>query len=341
MPRLGMSLAPPVWTDSCSFGLLDPVWTDTEIAAEDHDYVPDLDSIEVCAAPLVLTDAGHQSVSQVVAFLDKHLATVSPAAHVPVHVAPAGGVGLPVRLPPPDPEGPRCPCDFVEISLADLDFDKLEDHFFDFVFGYAAPGLSVKGAAPLLVPCIPAGYADEVDLIDFAAFVLVELAAAGFPVHFGLLADAKATRAPLAVPATAGALVDPVLPAHLDLAVADGPGVLDHLVPGLVLPHDVGHDLGLGPAPPGSENKYMQTSPPDLWPQQHESVGITHEPQVGAEGGLRVVSEEEKKRISKLKDMYKPLTDWWKDTFTDFDLDPAFDPGVDGLLRDHLAGGTA
>merc|ERR1712199_87710 len=29
-------------------------------------------------------------------------------------------------------------------------------------------------------------------------------------------------------------------------------------------------------------------------------------------------SEEEKKRFSKLKDMYKPLTDWWKDTLTDF-----------------------
>merc|ERR1711933_603427 len=29
-------------------------------------------------------------------------------------------------------------------------------------------------------------------------------------------------------------------------------------------------------------------------------------------------SEEEKKRFTKLKDMYKPLTDWWKDTLTDF-----------------------
>jgi len=29
-------------------------------------------------------------------------------------------------------------------------------------------------------------------------------------------------------------------------------------------------------------------------------------------------SEEEKKRFSKLKDMYKPLTDFWKDTLTDF-----------------------
>merc|ERR1712078_552127 len=29
-------------------------------------------------------------------------------------------------------------------------------------------------------------------------------------------------------------------------------------------------------------------------------------------------SEEEKKRFSKLKDMYKPLTDWWKETLTDF-----------------------
>merc|ERR1719311_1781682 len=28
-------------------------------------------------------------------------------------------------------------------------------------------------------------------------------------------------------------------------------------------------------------------------------------------------SEEEKKRFSKLKDMYKPLTDWWKDKLTD------------------------
>merc|ERR1712083_539048 len=29
-------------------------------------------------------------------------------------------------------------------------------------------------------------------------------------------------------------------------------------------------------------------------------------------------SEEEKKHFAKLKDMYKPLTDWWKDTLTDF-----------------------
>merc|ERR1712004_905955 len=28
-------------------------------------------------------------------------------------------------------------------------------------------------------------------------------------------------------------------------------------------------------------------------------------------------TEEEKKRFSKVKDMYKPLTDWWKDTLTD------------------------
>merc|ERR1712091_321975 len=28
-------------------------------------------------------------------------------------------------------------------------------------------------------------------------------------------------------------------------------------------------------------------------------------------------SEEEKKRFTKLKDMYKPLTDWWKDTLTE------------------------
>merc|ERR1711972_1027999 len=28
-------------------------------------------------------------------------------------------------------------------------------------------------------------------------------------------------------------------------------------------------------------------------------------------------SEEEKKRFSKVKDMYKPLTDWWKDTLTE------------------------
>merc|ERR1712100_344483 len=28
-------------------------------------------------------------------------------------------------------------------------------------------------------------------------------------------------------------------------------------------------------------------------------------------------SEEEKKRFSKIKDMYKPLTDWWKDTLTE------------------------
>merc|ERR1712012_390946 len=29
-------------------------------------------------------------------------------------------------------------------------------------------------------------------------------------------------------------------------------------------------------------------------------------------------TEEEKKRFTKLKDMYKPLTDWWKDTLTDY-----------------------
>merc|ERR1712216_694766 len=29
-------------------------------------------------------------------------------------------------------------------------------------------------------------------------------------------------------------------------------------------------------------------------------------------------TEEEKKKFSKLKDMYKPLTDWWKETLTDF-----------------------
>merc|ERR1711957_295310 len=29
-------------------------------------------------------------------------------------------------------------------------------------------------------------------------------------------------------------------------------------------------------------------------------------------------TEEEKKRFSKLKDMYKPLTDWWKEELTDF-----------------------
>merc|ERR1712157_409125 len=28
-------------------------------------------------------------------------------------------------------------------------------------------------------------------------------------------------------------------------------------------------------------------------------------------------TEEEKKRFSKIKDMYKPITDWWKDTLTD------------------------
>merc|ERR1712060_734670 len=29
-------------------------------------------------------------------------------------------------------------------------------------------------------------------------------------------------------------------------------------------------------------------------------------------------TEDEKKKFSKIKDMYKPLTDWWKDTLTDF-----------------------
>merc|ERR1711930_23121 len=29
-------------------------------------------------------------------------------------------------------------------------------------------------------------------------------------------------------------------------------------------------------------------------------------------------TEEEKKKFSKMKDMYKPLTDWWKDKLTDY-----------------------
>merc|ERR1739847_177268 len=29
-------------------------------------------------------------------------------------------------------------------------------------------------------------------------------------------------------------------------------------------------------------------------------------------------TEEEKKKFTKLKDMYKPLTDWWKDKLTDY-----------------------
>merc|ERR1712238_387125 len=29
-------------------------------------------------------------------------------------------------------------------------------------------------------------------------------------------------------------------------------------------------------------------------------------------------TEEEKKRFSKIKDMYKPLTDWWKESLTEF-----------------------
>merc|ERR1711924_148237 len=29
-------------------------------------------------------------------------------------------------------------------------------------------------------------------------------------------------------------------------------------------------------------------------------------------------TEEEKKKFSRQKDMYKPLTDWWKDKLTDF-----------------------
>merc|ERR1719270_2934336 len=32
---------------------------------------------------------------------------------------------------------------------------------------------------------------------------------------------------------------------------------------------------------------------------------------------VEVEPEEEKKRFSKIKDMYKPLTDWWKDSLTD------------------------
>merc|ERR1719414_1686594 len=29
-------------------------------------------------------------------------------------------------------------------------------------------------------------------------------------------------------------------------------------------------------------------------------------------------TEEEKKKFSKIKDMYKPLTDWWKESLTEF-----------------------
>merc|ERR1719310_2034783 len=40
-------------------------------------------------------------------------------------------------------------------------------------------------------------------------------------------------------------------------------------------------------------------------------------------------SEEEKKRFSKLKEMYKPLTDWWKEKLTDFTEEGAMkDAGV-------------
>merc|ERR1712118_636153 len=40
-------------------------------------------------------------------------------------------------------------------------------------------------------------------------------------------------------------------------------------------------------------------------------------------------TEEEKKRFSKLKDMYKPLTDWWKEKLTDFTENGAMkDAGV-------------
>merc|ERR1739844_160308 len=48
-------------------------------------------------------------------------------------------------------------------------------------------------------------------------------------------------------------------------------------------------------------------------------------------------TEEEKKRFSKVKDMYKPLNNWWKDSLTDFTEKGAmkdawgevWDPGVD------------
>merc|ERR1711971_240814 len=40
-------------------------------------------------------------------------------------------------------------------------------------------------------------------------------------------------------------------------------------------------------------------------------------------------TEEEKKRFSKMKDMYKPLTDWWKDKLTDYTEEGAMkDAGV-------------
>merc|ERR1711948_136914 len=42
-------------------------------------------------------------------------------------------------------------------------------------------------------------------------------------------------------------------------------------------------------------------------------------------------TEEEKKRFSKIKDMYKPLTDWWKDSLTELTEKGAMkDAGVKG-----------
>merc|ERR1711945_73737 len=52
-------------------------------------------------------------------------------------------------------------------------------------------------------------------------------------------------------------------------------------------------------------------------------------------------TEEEKKRFTKLKDMYKPLTDWWKEKLTDFTEKGAMKSGTTNFLEAMAEGGDA
>merc|ERR1712093_574530 len=47
-------------------------------------------------------------------------------------------------------------------------------------------------------------------------------------------------------------------------------------------------------------------------------------------------TDDEKKRFSKLKDMYKPLTDWWKDKLSDLTEKGALKDGCEDRVRHHL-----
>jgi heat shock protein beta len=48
-------------------------------------------------------------------------------------------------------------------------------------------------------------------------------------------------------------------------------------------------------------------------------------------------TEEEKKKFSKLKDMYKPLTDWWKDKLTDYTEKGAMKEAGVKIEKDELS----